>query len=151
MATALTRDDRRDILRATVFLCSTPLETPQKTLEDQAWSAAARIQADLESELMLLREKLLNIHLQFCSGATHENLVYDLAFTAEGIQTVLTTASDLGRSFAILKEHLQQFFRGHIFTTFVLCNILQHIHINPPTRRYTSVFPVLYFSDKSDT
>jgi hypothetical protein len=84
------------------------LETPQKTLEDQAWSAAARIQADLESELMLLREKLLNIHLQFCSGATHENLVYDLAFTAEGIQTVLTTASDLGRSFAILKEHLQQ-------------------------------------------
>jgi uncharacterized protein YoxC len=57
---------------------------------------------------MLLREKLLNIHLQFCSGASHENLVYDLAFTAEGIQTVLTTASDLGRSFALLKEHLHQ-------------------------------------------
>ena len=87
---------------------NTPLETPQKSLEDQAWSAAARIQADLESELMILREKLLNIHLQFCSGATHENLVYDLAFTAEGIQTVLTTASDLGRSFAILKEHMHQ-------------------------------------------
>ena len=87
---------------------NTPVETPQKSLEDQAWIAAARIQADLESELMILREKLLNIHLQFCSGATHENLVYDLAFTAEGIQTVLTTASDLGRSFAILKEHLQQ-------------------------------------------
>ena len=87
---------------------NTPLETPQKSLEDQAWRAAARMQADLESELMLLREKLLNIHLQFCSGATHENLVYDLAFTAEGIQTVLTTASDLGRSFALLKEHLHQ-------------------------------------------
>ena len=87
---------------------NTPLETPQKSLEDQAWSAAARIQADLESELMILREKLLNIHLQFCSGATHENLVYDLAFTAEGIQTVLATASDLGRSFAILKEHMHQ-------------------------------------------
>ena len=87
---------------------NTPLETPQKSLEDQAWRTTARMQADLESELMLLREKLLNIHLQFCSGATHENLVYDLAFTAEGIQTVLTTASDLGRSFAILKEHLQQ-------------------------------------------
>ena len=87
---------------------NTPLETPQKSLEDQAWRAAARIQSDLESELMLLREKLLNIHLQFCSGATHENLVYDLAFTAEGIQTVLTTASDLGRSFALLKEHLHQ-------------------------------------------
>jgi len=84
-----------------------PLETPQKSLEDQAWRAASRMQADLENELMLLREKLLNIHLQFCSGATHENLVYDLAFTTEGIQTVLTTASDLGRSFAILKEHLQ--------------------------------------------
>jgi hypothetical protein len=83
------------------------LETPQKSLEDQAWRAASRMQADLENELMLLREKLLNIHLQFCSGATHENLVYDLAFTTEGIQTVLTTASDLGRSFAILKEHLQ--------------------------------------------
>jgi methyl-accepting chemotaxis protein len=87
---------------------SMPVETPQKSLEDQAWRAAARMQADLESELLLLREKLLNIHLQFCSGATHENLVYDLAFTAEGIQTVLTTASDLGRSFAIVKEHLHQ-------------------------------------------
>jgi hypothetical protein len=87
---------------------NTPLETPQKSLEDQAWRAAARMQADLESELLLLREKLLNIHLQFCTGATHENLVYDLAFTAEGIQTVLTTASDLGRSFAIVKEHLHQ-------------------------------------------
>ena len=87
---------------------SKPSETPEKTLEDQAWRTAARMQDDLESELLLLREKLLNIHLQFCSGATHENLVYDLAFTAEGIQTVLTTASDLGRSFAILKEHLHQ-------------------------------------------
>ena len=87
---------------------NTPIESPEKSLEDQAWRAAARMQSDLESELMLLREKLLNIHLQFCSGATHENLVYDLAFTAEGIQTVLTTASDLGRSFALLKEHLHQ-------------------------------------------
>jgi hypothetical protein len=87
---------------------NTPVESPEKSLEDQSWRAAARMQADLESELMLLREKLLNIHLQFCSGATHENLVYDLAFTAEGIQTVLTTASDLGRSFALLKEHLHQ-------------------------------------------
>ena len=87
---------------------NTPLESPEKSLEDQAWRTTARMQADLESELMLLREKLLNIHLQFCSGATHENLVYDLAFTAEGIQTVLTTASDLGRSFALLKEHLHQ-------------------------------------------
>ena len=87
---------------------NTPIESPEKSLEDQAWRAAARMQSDLESELMLLREKLLNIHLQFCSGATHENLVYDLAFSAEGIQTVLTTASDLGRSFALLKEHLHQ-------------------------------------------
>ena len=87
---------------------NTPVESPEKSLEDQAWRSAARMQSDLESELMLLREKLLNIHLQFCSGATHENLVYDLAFTAEGIQTVLITASDLGRSFALLKEHLHQ-------------------------------------------
>jgi hypothetical protein len=87
---------------------NTPIESPEKSLEDQVWRAAARMQSDLESELMILREKLLNIHLQFCSGATHENLVYDLAFTAEGIQTVLSTASDLGRSFALLKEHLHQ-------------------------------------------
>lgn len=97
--------DQSRLLQQTM---NTPVETPQKTLEDQAWRAAARMQADLESELLLLREKLLNIHLQFCSGATHENLVYDLAFTAEGIQTVLITASDLGRSFAIVKEHLHQ-------------------------------------------
>jgi hypothetical protein len=97
--------DQSRLLQQTLNM---PVETPQKSLEDQAWRTAARMQADLESELLLLREKLLNIHLQFCSGATHENLVYDLAFTAEGIQTVLTTASDLGRSFAIVKEHLHQ-------------------------------------------
>lgn len=97
--------DQSKLLQQTM---NTPVESPEKSLEDQAWRAAARMQADLESELMLLREKLLNIHLQFCSGATHENLVYDLAFTAEGIQTVLITASDLGRSFALLKEHLHQ-------------------------------------------
>jgi len=97
--------ERSKLLQQTM---NTPVESPEKSLEDQAWRAAARMQSDLESELMLLREKLLNIHLQFCSGATHENLVYDLAFTAEGIQTVLITASDLGRSFALLKEHLHQ-------------------------------------------
>jgi len=97
--------DQSKLLQQTM---NTPVESPKKSLEDQAWRAAARMQSDLESELMLLREKLLNIHLQFCSGATHENLVYDLAFTAEGIQTVLITASDLGRSFALLKEHLHQ-------------------------------------------
>ena len=97
--------DQSKLLQQTM---NTPVESPEKSLEDQAWRAAARMQSDLESELMLLREKLLNIHLQFCSGATHENLVYDLAFTAEGIQTVLITASDLGRSFALLKEHLHQ-------------------------------------------
>ena len=97
--------DQSKLLQQTM---NTPAESPEKSLEDQAWRAAARMQSDLESELMLLREKLLNIHLQFCSGATHENLVYDLAFTAEGIQTVLITASDLGRSFALLKEHLHQ-------------------------------------------
>lgn len=97
--------DQSKLLQQTM---NSPVESPEKSLEDQAWRAAARMQSDLESELMLLREKLLNIHLQFCSGATHENLVYDLAFTAEGIQTVLITASDLGRSFALLKEHLHQ-------------------------------------------
>ena len=97
--------DQSKLLQQTM---NTPVESPEKSLEDQAWRAAARMQSDLESELMLLREKLLNIHLQFCSGATHENLVYDLAFTAEGIQTVLITAHDLGRSFALLKEHLHQ-------------------------------------------
>ena len=60
---------------------NTPIESPEKSLEDQAWRATARMQSDLESELMLLREKLLNIHLQFCSGATHENLVYAVSYT----------------------------------------------------------------------
>jgi hypothetical protein len=50
----------------------------------------------------------LNIHLQFCSGQTHENLVYDLAFTTEAVQTVFNTARDLGRSIALLKDNLQQ-------------------------------------------
>ena len=67
-----------------------------------------RMQSELESDLNLLREKMLNIHLQFCSGQTHENLVYDLAFTTEAIQTVFNTARDLGRSVALLKDNLQQ-------------------------------------------
>jgi hypothetical protein len=66
------------------------------------------MQTEIESDLNLLREKLLNIHLQFCNGQTHENLVYDLAFTTEAIQTVCGTAQDLGRSVAVLKDNLQQ-------------------------------------------
>ncbi len=81
---------------------------PPKTLEEQAWEAASRMQAELEGDLNLLREKLFNIHLQFCNGQTHENLVYDLAFTTEAVQTVIATASDLGRSVSLLKDNLQQ-------------------------------------------
>ena len=85
-----------------------PVESPAKTMEAQAWNALIRMQTEIESDLNLLREKLLNIHLQFCSGQTHENLVYDLAFTTEAIQTVCVTAKDLGRSVAVLKDNLQQ-------------------------------------------
>jgi uncharacterized protein YoxC len=87
---------------------STPAESPPKTMEAQAWNSALRMQSELESDLNLLREKLLNIHLQFCNGQTHENLVYDLAFTTEAVQTVFNTARDLGRSVALLKDNLQQ-------------------------------------------
>jgi hypothetical protein len=87
---------------------ATPVQAPPKTLEEEAWATAARMQSELESDLNLLREKLLNIHLQFCSGQTHENLVYDLAFTTEAIQTVFITARDLGRSVGLLKDSLQQ-------------------------------------------
>ena len=87
---------------------STPTESPAKTMEAQAWNALLRMQTEIESDLNLLREKLLNIHLQFCNGQTHENVVYDLSFTTEAIQTVCGTAKDLGRSVAVLKENLQQ-------------------------------------------
>lgn len=87
---------------------NTPIESPAKTMEAQAWNALLRMQTEIESDLNLLREKLLNIHLQFCNGQTHENLVYDLSFTTEAIQTVCGTAKDLGRSVAVLKENLQQ-------------------------------------------
>ena len=87
---------------------STPAESPPKTMEAEAWNVALRMQSELESDLNLLREKLLNIHLQFCSGQTYENLVYDLAFTTEAVQTVSVTAKDLGRSVALLKDSLQQ-------------------------------------------
>ena len=89
-------------------LIKTPPQSPQKTLEEEAWRTADRMQAELEGDLSLLREKLLNIHLQFCSGQTHENLVYDLAFTTEAMQTIYMTARDLGRSFALLQESLRQ-------------------------------------------
>jgi hypothetical protein len=84
----------------------TPSDTPHKTLEEQAWATAVRMQQDLEADLSMLRDKLLNIHLQFCSGQPQENLVYDLAFTTEGLQTILLNAKDLARSFAMLKESL---------------------------------------------
>lgn len=79
-----------------------------RSLEEDVWVSAARMQADLESELMLLREKLLNIHLHFCNGTTRENLVYDLAFTTEAVDTVSESARNLGRSFVLLKESLRQ-------------------------------------------
>ncbi len=95
-------------LRSMQELIKTPPQSPQKTLEEEAWRTADRMQAELEGDLSLLREKLLNIHLQFCSGQTHENLVYDLAFTTEAMQTIYMTARDLGRSFALLQESLRQ-------------------------------------------
>ena len=93
-----------DKLKQMQLALMTPVDAPPQTLDEQAWDVATRMQRELESDLNLLREKLLNIHLQFCSGQTHENLVYDLAFTTEAIQTVFTTARDLGRSVALLKD-----------------------------------------------
>ena len=95
-------------LKSLQLALSTPTESPPKTMEAQAWNSALRMQSELESDLNLLREKLLNIHLQFCNGQTHENLVYDLAFTTEAVQAVFNTARDLGRSVALLKDNLQQ-------------------------------------------
>ena len=95
-------------LKAMQQAITSPADAPTKSPEEQAWIAASRMQLELESDLNLLREKLLNIHLQFCSGETHENLVYDLAFTTEAVQTVFVTARDLGRSVALLKDSLQQ-------------------------------------------
>jgi hypothetical protein len=97
-------DKLKSMQRSMIMLA----EAPPKTIEEQAWAAASRMQSELESDLNLLREKLLNIHLQFCSGQTYENLVYDLAFTTEAVQTVSLTAKDLGRSVALLKDSLQQ-------------------------------------------
>jgi acyl carrier protein phosphodiesterase len=97
-----------DKLKQMQLAFMTPVDAPPQTLDEQAWDVATRMQRELESDLNLLREKLLNIHLQFCSGQTYENLVYDLAFTTEAIQTVFTTARDLGRSVALLKESLTQ-------------------------------------------
>ncbi len=95
-------------LKAMQQAITSPADAPPKSPEEQAWIAASRMQLELESDLNLLREKLLNIHFQFCSGETHENLVYDLAFTTEAIQTVFVTARDLGRSVALLKDSSQQ-------------------------------------------
>jgi len=97
-----------DKLKSMQQAIKTPADAPPKTLEAQAWDAASRMQVELESDLNLLREKLLNIDLQFSSGQTHENLVYDLAFTTEAVQTVFVTARDLGRSVSLLKDSLQQ-------------------------------------------
>ena len=95
-----------DKLNAMQQAQQTQVDTPHKTLEEQAWATAIRMQQDLEADLSMLRDKLLNIHVQFCSGQPQENLVYDLAFTTEGLQTILLNAKDLARSFAMLKESL---------------------------------------------
>ena len=116
LATAVQRIDAMSIefgpvldkLKIMQQALSTPTESPAKTMEAQAWNALLRMQTEIESDLNLLREKLLNIHLQFCNGQTHENLVYELSFTTEAIQTVCGTAKDLGRSVAVLKDNLLQ-------------------------------------------
>jgi hypothetical protein len=45
LATPFTRDDRRDILRATVFLWSTPFDTPRASSGCAAFSAASAAEA----------------------------------------------------------------------------------------------------------
>mgnify|MGYP000331855886 CR=1 FL=1 len=85
-----------------------PASLQPKFMESQAWNVALRTQAELEKDVNLIREKLLDIHLQFCRGQAHENLVYDLTSITDAVQTVSNTAQDLERSITSLRDNLQQ-------------------------------------------
>jgi hypothetical protein len=63
--------------------------------EGFAWQGVNQLKTDIHQYVVQIREKLLNIHTQFCSGGSRENLIYDMAFIAQALESVETSVSAL--------------------------------------------------------
>lgn len=78
--------------------------------EDQlalSWQGVHKLKLDIYQDVQLTREKLLNVHTQFCSGATRENLIYDMAYIAQALETVEGSVQALSRHLDLVSEKSQ--------------------------------------------
>jgi len=76
--------------------------------ETDLWNSVGRMQQTLTEQLQLLREKLVNIELQFCSGTSAESLVYELTSVIEGLGAFQVEAQALNRSLLLSRDARQQ-------------------------------------------
>lgn len=72
----------------------------------EAWSGLRTLHQQTEQDLQLLRSKLFNIHLQFCNGTNQENLLYEIGFVTEGLETVNQSLRNMGRSLELLSSSI---------------------------------------------
>jgi hypothetical protein len=59
------------------------------------WLGVRKLQQDIQQDVQLIREKLLQFHVQFSQGGSHENLTYDLAYVVQGLESVEAMISTL--------------------------------------------------------
>jgi hypothetical protein len=59
------------------------------------WLGVRKLQQDIQQDVQLIREKLLQFHVQFSQGGSHENLTYDLAYLVQGLESVEAMISTL--------------------------------------------------------
>lgn len=69
-----------------------------------SWQGVHKLELDISQDVQLTREKLLNVHTQFCSGATRENLIYDMAYIAQALETVEAAVQTLSRHLNLLSK-----------------------------------------------
>jgi hypothetical protein len=72
-----------------------------------SWQGVDKLKQDIFQDVQLTREKLLNVHTQFCSGATRENLIYDMAYIAQALETVESSVQALNRHLDLLNKRSQ--------------------------------------------
>lgn len=70
----------------------------------QTWHGLQKLKIDIYQEVQMTREKLLNVHAQFCSGATRENLIYDMAYIAQALETIESSVQTLSRHLDLINK-----------------------------------------------
>jgi hypothetical protein len=68
------------------------------------WPGVRKLQQDIKQDVRLTREKLLNLNLQFCSGVSHESLIYDMAYIAQALESIEVTVGTLMKQLDLIGQ-----------------------------------------------